>query len=87
MSKTHIGLWKQVFKRNYTRESINKAARSRNIDDLEEVSDNKSVMDSCEPFQALDRPDRYTAYLTMSKEMKGASADTLRKLRKRLNLE
>ena len=87
MSKTHLGIWKQVFKRNYTRESIDKAARSRNLEDLVEKKVEGSVRDACEVFDDRSRVDRYNAYLIMAKEMPGASADTLRKIRKRLGLE
>lgn len=87
MPQRHKAMWKGVFKRNFTRESIERAVKSQNPDDLEEKQLKLSVCDSLAPFMDLNRVDRSMAYLEMAKNMPNASAGTLRKLRKRLKLE
>ena len=83
----HREMWRRVFRRDFTPESIRKAAIAKDLSLLCETKTEKSVCDSCEPFLAKDRIDRNSAYLEMAKMMPNASSGTLRKLRRRLNLE
>jgi hypothetical protein len=87
MAKKQRALWKQVLRREFTAESIKKAQKSGDMNDLEEAKDVLSTCDSCEQFLVLPVEDRAFAYLEMASNMKNASPSTLKKLRKRLNLE
>lgn len=87
MSLTHRGLWKRVFRRNFTEDSHKKAIEARDPGLLEENPLVRGILESCEPFMKFDRADRANAYLEMRSRMPNASAGTLRKLRKRLGID
>ena len=83
----HRRQWREVIRRQFTRDSILKAARSGNMEDLEEKRTEGSVCDSCHIFLDRSLEDRRSAYLDMVRMMPNASSGTLRKMRKRLQID
>lgn len=87
MAKKHKRIWRDVFRRMFTAESITAAVQENDLSKLVVRDDPKSVRDSLDDIAEKPRAERYDHYLTLSREMKGASADTLRKIRRRLGIE
>lgn len=87
MPKKHKRIWRDAFRRMFTAESTREAIRENDLSLLRLRDDPKSVRDSLDDIAEKPREERFDHYLTLSREMKGASADTLRKIRRRLGIE